>query len=104
MYAYDINGRLNRSINPTKNHTVPSLIPFSTEAKNTNITTNISDIYNQKQLKSQNRGQSIIRTNSFIPLPSNDMDKKWTLSSPGHRKCPQKRDIGGCIQKKLLLE
>ncbi len=76
MYAYDINGRLNRSINPTKNHTVPSLIPFSAEAKSTNTTTYTSDTYNQEQLKSQNRGQSIIRTNSFIPLPSSDMDKK----------------------------
>lgn len=76
MYAYDINGRLNRSINPTKNHTVPSLIPFSAEAKSTNTTTYISYIYSQEQLKSQNRGQSIIRTNSFIPLPSSDMDKK----------------------------
>lgn len=51
MYAYDINGRLNRSINPTKNHTVPSLILFSAETKNTGITTNISDIYNQKTTK-----------------------------------------------------
>lgn len=104
MYAYDINGRLNRSINPTKNHTVPSLIPFSAEAKNTNTTTCISNIYNQEQLKSQNRGQSIIRTNSFIPLPSSDMDKNERSHLPDTGNTLKREISEGVFKKKLLLE